>query len=403
MKWIVRIAVGLAALLVLAALGVAFLPVSPFVPASRDLADETQFDLEEKVGWYRLEDGSLRLLTWADERGLVLYRFGSNRDDLGRSAFLPVTPDLLASASGPNERRLEFVRGSNAVIIKANLTTPDGVQSMVPVTGPYETREVRFGSDAAQLAGLLLLPAGAGPHPAVAFIHGSGTSSRDRFWYLTPADYLAREGIAVLLPDKRGSGKSGGEWHTSSFGELATDAVDAVDFLVEQASVDRVRVGLAGFSQGGWVAPLAAAQSAEIAFLITISGSVATPSEQITYEVSREIRNGGAPGLVARTMAPLFARRAKMRLKSWWKLNGSFDPIPYWRDLGRPSLMFFGEADQNVDVSRSLGLLADAELTAREGFSTVVFPTLGHGLIREDTGWLEPEYLRSMGQFILSK
>jgi dipeptidyl aminopeptidase/acylaminoacyl peptidase len=403
LKWIVRLIVALLTLVLLAIAGVALFPVSPYEPSPRDLADETEYDLDEKVGWYQLDDGSLRLLTWGDERGLTLYRFGNIRENLGRATFHPQTRDLFVSARDAEQSQLEFLRDDDGSIVGSRRTTSTGVQALQRTVSPYETREVRFASGAIELAGLLFLPSRPGSHPAVAFIHGSGTSTRDAFWYLTPADYLARRGIVVLLPDKRGCGKSGGEWHTSSFQDYAEDALAAVRLLAETPRVDANKIGLIGFSQGGWIAPLAASQSPDVVLVVTVSGSAATPSEQIVYEVRQEMAGAGAPGWVANALAPLFARRAKKAHGLWWELNGSFDPIPVWQTLSRPTLAIFGEKDQNVNVSRSLRRLEEAGLVGKEDFSTLVFPDLSHGLIREDTGWLEPKYLRAVLDFIVER
>ena len=67
------------------------------------------------------------------------------------------------------------------------------------------------------LGGLLFVPEGDGPFPAAVVIHGSGTSRRDNGWYLTLVKHLLDRGIVVLLPDKRGSEQSEGNWRTSGF------------------------------------------------------------------------------------------------------------------------------------------------------------------------------------------
>lgn len=59
----------------------------------------------------------------------------------------------------------------------------------------------------------------------------SGTSRRDSSWYLTLTHYLQQNGIAVLLPDKRGTGQSEGNWLTASFEDLATDTLAATAYL----------------------------------------------------------------------------------------------------------------------------------------------------------------------------
>lgn len=85
------------------------------------------------------------------------------------------------------------------------------------------------------LAGLLFVPEGEGPFPTVVIIHGSGTSYRSSLWYLTLVQYLQENGIAVLLPDKRGSEKSKGDWRNSRFEDLATDTIAALDYLKTQS------------------------------------------------------------------------------------------------------------------------------------------------------------------------
>ena len=62
------------------------------------------------------------------------------------------------------------------------------------------------------LAGMLFIPEGEGPFPTAIIIHGSGPSFRNSKWYLLTTRHLLNQGIAVLLPDKRGCEKSGGEW-----------------------------------------------------------------------------------------------------------------------------------------------------------------------------------------------
>ena len=388
------------ALVAVGLFGLAFFPAESFEPPPRDLQDESSYELERKVGWFELEDGTSRLLTWGAERGLALYGFGRERDELRRSTFHPTSARSFSSPAN-SSNRLEFTLDDEGSVREAVLSTGAETISLQPTVGPYRTQEVRFGAGDVEISGLLFVPEGPGPHPAVAFIHGSGSSNRDQLWYLSPADALARRGIAVLLPDKRGSGKSGGVWHRTSFEEFATDAEGAVSYLADHPDVDGSRIGLAGFSQGGWIAPLAANRSSAVAFIVGVVVSAATPSEQVAYEVRREIINSGAPGPIAAAVAPLFARRAKMRRQEWWSKNGSYDPIEQWLQVEVPTLLILGEQDQNVDVPRSLDRLEASGLLDRDDFRVLVLPGLGHALIREDTGWLDEAYLQEMTDFIV--
>ena len=130
------------------------------------------------------------------------------------------------------------------------------------------------------LGGMLFVPRGTGPYPAAVVIHGSGTSSRANRWYLTLTHFLQDNGILVLLPDKRGSEKSGGDWHHASFEDLATDTAAAIRFLETQRRVKISRIGLIGMSQGGWIAPVAASRDKEIAFVVSMSGASVSAYQQ---------------------------------------------------------------------------------------------------------------------------
>jgi len=104
-----------------------------------------------------------------------------------------------------------------------------------------------------ELAGMLFVPEGEGPFPAGVIIHGSGTSRRDSNWYLTLTQYLQENGIVVLLPDKRGSEQSDGDWRTASFEDLATDTLAAIGFLKSEVAISDI--GVIGLSQGGPYCP----------------------------------------------------------------------------------------------------------------------------------------------------
>ena len=99
---------------------------------------------------------------------------------------------------------------------------------------PFRQLEVRFPSGGVTLSGTLTVPPGAGPHPAVAWVHGSGRTERA---YLPDLQaLLLHHGIAVLAYDKRGIGQSGGSYpgespYPSTIDVLARDADAAVRFL----------------------------------------------------------------------------------------------------------------------------------------------------------------------------
>jgi pimeloyl-ACP methyl ester carboxylesterase len=85
-------------------------------------------------------------------------------------------------------------------------------------------------------------------------------------------------GVAVLRYDRRADA----EGHDIPLRTQVRDAHTAMEVLRQH--VGQSPIGLWGFSQGGWVAPLAAAtHPAEVAFLITVSASGVSPAAQMRY------------------------------------------------------------------------------------------------------------------------
>ncbi|HEX9764667.1 MAG TPA: alpha/beta fold hydrolase, partial [Candidatus Acidoferrales bacterium] len=125
--------------------------------------------------------------------------------------------------------------------------------SAAEASASVERREAEFTSGDVSLAGVLLIPAGQRNLPGVVIIHGSGASDRSNAWAAGFATGLAERGFAVLLPDKRGSGRSGGDWRTADFEALADDAIAGVKRLQQEETVDPRRVGVLGLSQGGHI------------------------------------------------------------------------------------------------------------------------------------------------------
>lgn len=150
-----------------------------------------------------------------------------------------------------------------------------------------------------QLAGALLTPMQSGPHPTVILVHGAGPGLRDD--YRVVADLFVRQGLAVFFYDKRGWGESTGEQLWSDIDKLADDAEAVIRQIKRHPQVDAKRVGVWGFSNGGWVAPLAASRFDDIAFVISFSGSGVSPAHQEQYRrcrVAQEVL-GASPEQVA--------------------------------------------------------------------------------------------------------
>lgn len=164
---------------------------------------------------------------------------------------------------------------------------------------PYKVEEVSFENtaDDVKLAGSLTLPEGDGPFPAVVLITGSGPQDRDEALlghkpFLVLSDYLTRRGIAVLRCDDRGVGGSTGQVMISTSEDFAEDALAGVAFLKKHAKIDPARIGLVGHSEGGIVAPIAAAKSDGVAFIVLMAGT-GLPGTEILRLQSRLIAQAG--------------------------------------------------------------------------------------------------------------
>jgi dienelactone hydrolase len=138
----------------------------------------------------------------------------------------------------------------------------------IPEQNVGREEPLRFASGKVNLAGALVLPEGPGAHPTVVLFHDSGPQARDLF----TARWLASQGVAALAYDKRGVGESTGDFRVIPFMELCDDGLAAIGYLKSRNEIDAKRIGAWGLSQGGWLGPLAASRSADVAFVIAVSG-----------------------------------------------------------------------------------------------------------------------------------
>jgi uncharacterized protein len=152
---------------------------------------------------------------------------------------------------------------------------------------PYRAEDVTFPNTAGgfELAGTLTIPAKEGRYPAAILVTGSGPQNRDEELlghkpFLVLADYLTRQGFAVLRYDDRGVGKSKGEFKTATTFDFATDAGAAFDFLKTRPEIDSAAIGIIGHSEGGLVAPIVASGRKDVAFIVLMAGPGLT-GEQI--------------------------------------------------------------------------------------------------------------------------
>lgn len=145
---------------------------------------------------------------------------------------------------------------------------------------PYNAEEVLFENekDDVVLAGTLTYPKEGNNFSAVVMITGSGGQDRNEELlghkpFLVIADYLTRNGIAVLRFDDRGIAQSTGDYSTATSEDFAKDVLAAVNFLKTRNEIDKNKIGLIGHSEGGIIAPMAAVKSNDVDFIILMAGT----------------------------------------------------------------------------------------------------------------------------------
>jgi len=154
---------------------------------------------------------------------------------------------------------------------------------------PYIEKKVAYTNLKAgvKLVGMLTLPPDKGVFPAVLLITGSGPQDRNETIYnhrpfLVMADYLTRQGIAVLRVDDRGVGESTGDFSQATSEDFASDVSAGVEYLKTYKEIDSNKIGLIGHSEGGLIAPIVAIKSPDVAFIVLMAGTGLT-GEEILY------------------------------------------------------------------------------------------------------------------------
>ncbi len=247
------------------------------------------------------------------------------------------------------------------------------------------TRDIEWGtqsrisyqaSDGLELDGLLILPPrGTGPFPLITVPHG-GPYDRyaDEFAlsWVPSGQWLALAGFAVFLPNPRGSQGRGHEFATSvtaAVGEEEfADILTGIDLLVADGVADPHRLGIFGWSHGGFMAAWAIGHTTRFAAAamgagVTDWGMLVGSGEWGLFEASL----GGSTG---------------------WEGVGphrhdELSPISYAANVRTPVLILHGAADANVPLAQSSYFhRALRHFGAEHEF--VVYPREGHGFRERD-------------------
>ena len=294
---------------------------------------------------------------------------------------------------------------------------------------PYREEEVVFNNPTARLnfAGMLTVPAGPGPFPAVVMVSDIGAQDRDGTmgnYHLmgSLADYLTRRGVAVLRYDDRGVGQSGGSTSTATTAMLVNDVQAAVNFLRARLEININRIGVLGHGEGANVALLTAAQPLPPAFVVALAGyglpgeqtllqqlvdeqrakKVAPLEIQAAYERKRTmydiIRQTNPPqaqaivsNMLRQDQPTLDAQAAQVAaaqlLTPWQRYFLSFDPIAELDQVRCPVLLLSGTEDAEAPAELHLAALEKELKSVNHTVTVKRLPGVNHLFQPAKTEW----------------
>jgi uncharacterized protein len=292
---------------------------------------------------------------------------------------------------------------------------------------PYREEEVTYDNKAQNvtLAATFTIPQGTAPFPAVLLITGSGPQDRDESLFghkpfLILSDYLTRHGIAVLRADDRGVGKSTGVFANATTADFAIDTEAGVAYLKTRKEVDPHKIGLIGHSEGGVIAPMVAARSKDVAFIVMMAGT-GVPGDQVLVAQGEAIQvaSGKNPEEAAKSAAKeremlalvesekdqaVLEKKLKEKMAGevpeaqiglqigqitspWFRYFLTYDPATALRKVTCPVLVLNGSLDKQVLPAQNLPAIRKAlEEGGNKHFEIAELPGLNHLFQTAKTG-----------------
>ena len=256
----------------------------------------------------------------------------------------------------------------------------------------------------------------------IILIHGNDAETRE-MGFIIP--YLVLNGINVISYDQRGTGQSSGNWQLNGPVQRASDVEAIYDAFREDRHVDGKRLGIWGFSNGGWTAPIVAARR-PVAFMILKSAPVLSIASNVDYEVTQRMHRdhfseaavSAALETVHTVIAALSGRAswnaalrsyATASAQPWFRdsemppnlhfpIQGPmadglrrallYDPADALQQVRTPTLALYGARDRSVEVAHaSRTLRFDFSHAGMLDFTMHVYQDAGHTLTVSATGF----------------
>ncbi len=258
-------------------------------------------------------------------------------------------------------------------------------------------QDITFSSGELTLRGTVIAPAAGARRPAMVMVHGSGRVSRDG--YRQEAEAFARSGIVTLVYDKRPKRSES----DVDFTLLADDALAAVRALRTRPEVDPARTGLWGVSEGGWVAPIAAAGSTDVAFVVAVGAPGTAPERQQSWNLVNRLAAAGVSGSLVDTVS-----RTTLGLLVGAGLfpESGYDPAPVLERITQPVLALWGDLDRVVPGAESMRVFRESLDRGGNGHYTLrSVPGADHTMRRSPDGFqrgdeISPAYLEQVASWV---
>jgi pimeloyl-ACP methyl ester carboxylesterase len=193
------------------------------------------------------------------------------------------------------------------------------------------------------------------------------------------AELFAKNGFTVLTYDKRGVGESGGVYAGPEVGTNNIDSVN-LNLLAKDASsaVNKLHqieknlsIGLVGFSQAGWIIPIAASKNPLIEFMVLFSCPTITTLEQLRFQFYTDGNKG------------FWENHTEEDVREHIKNDPdryqfvATDPKVYLNTLSIPGLWLFGEKDIQIPVKLCIEQLNAFKVQGKP-YEYTLFSRLGH-------------------------
>jgi hypothetical protein len=240
--------------------------------------------------------------------------------------------------------------------------------------------------------------------------------------------------------DDRGVGKSTGSFSDATSQDFASDALAGIEYLKTRKEINGGKIGLLGHSEGGLIAPMVAAQSRDVAFVVMMAGpglkgdqivvgaggadykggwmsedvvAENRAAQERIFDIIKHEKDRGVSEIrirkeaevfrdlaarikteapeskkeTAETVAAAIESQTKLFLSRWFRFYLTYDPRTALMKVKCPVLAVNGERDIQVPAKENLEAIRQAlESGGNKDYTVLTLPNLNHLFQTAETG-----------------